>query len=345
MNRIKPMIKDRLFLYAAVVFAIICVSGLSGYSDTATASKTGAAAHRSIAHIMLDMEQGAGANQSHHAIVDSLLAKAKGSIAPKKEYSTNDAIALLGSIDLFLKREGFVFQNNYLLSRALETKKIDCDGYSALYTAIAEALPLPIIPVYAPNHSFVRFYFSDGSYLNWEPTMAKSLPDAWYVKELKIDPGSVRKGVYLASLSRGEFVGVQCNNIGGFFLSKRSYAESIPYFDRAIRQYPRFSSAYHNRGTAYYAMKNIPAAQRDLMKAYELDPNRTSTHNTLGDLFFDLKEYDSALRHYTASIRLNPGDFVPYNNIAMIFKETGREDMFRKWLQKSQEIKAKSGQK
>jgi tetratricopeptide (TPR) repeat protein len=81
------------------------------------------------------------------------------------------------------------------------------------------------------------------------------------------------------------------------------------------------------------------------MKAYGLDPNRTSTHNTLGDLFFDLKEYDSALRHYTASIRLDPGDFVPYNNIAMIFKETGREDMFRKWLEKSQEIKAKTGQK
>jgi hypothetical protein len=32
---------------------------------------------------MLDMEQ-ARANQSHHAIVDGLLAKAKGSIAPKK---------------------------------------------------------------------------------------------------------------------------------------------------------------------------------------------------------------------------------------------------------------------
>jgi hypothetical protein len=132
--------------------------------------------------------------------------------------------------------------------------------YSALYTAIAEALPLPIIPVYAPNHSFVRFYFSDGSYLNWEPTMAKSLPDAWYAKELKIDPASVRKACILRAFRAENLSPFSTIYRRFFFRSGLCGIDSV--FRQRYPPVPALFIAYHNRGTAYYAMKNIPAAQR-----------------------------------------------------------------------------------
>ena len=209
-------------------------------------------------------------------------------------------------IYILLKEEGFIFKQNLLMNVGLDKKAIDCDTYSALYTAISEVLRLPVIPVYAPNHSFVRFNFNDGSYLNWEPIEGKHYPDAYYIKKLNIAEQSIQQGVYLSSLTRKEFTGVEYNNIGAYLISIKKFQEAIPYFDKAIMLYPKFSSAYHNRGSSYYALMQQNKAYADLTYANTLDPMQASTHNTLGDICFDRKEYMKAFDQYVESIKLDP---------------------------------------
>ena len=145
----------------------------------------------------------------------------------------------------------------------------------------------------------------------------------------------------LKTLGRNEFIGVEFNNIGAYLMSSKKFAEAVPYFNSALRYYAKFSSAYHNRGTALYALNRARNALKDLTAARDLDPNRVSTRITLGDVYSDLKEYARAEQEYLAAINLDPGNYIPYNNMALVMKETGREEESRRWFKKSLEIKGR----
>ncbi len=327
-----------------VLVAWLLVIGNAGSGFDAglqAAAKQRAAEPQNIAFDFLDMEKPFGAGRAHYEYIRGLIHKAKTKLPTRSNYTREQAIAVLRGIDSLLKSERFIFKNNLLLSRCIDRKVIDCDNYCTLYIAIAEVLRIPIVPVYAPNHSFIRFYLDDGNYINWETTKTASYDDAYYIKLLRISDVSLNKGVYLKTLGRKEFIGVEYNNIGAHLVSARKFSEAVPYFTMALQCYPKFSSAYHNRGTALYAVSRIKDALDDLLVAADLDPNRPSTRITLADVYLDMKEYGLAEKQYRAAIELDPGNYIPYNNMALIMKETGREEDSRRWLQKSMEIKGR----
>ncbi|MBN2400791.1 MAG: tetratricopeptide repeat protein [Spirochaetes bacterium] len=297
---------------------------------------------RTIAHDFLDMEKPFGAVLRHDEYINKLINKATLKIKFKNDYTTEEAIIVMSSIYILLKEEGFIFKPNFLLNVCLDKKQIDCDNYCAIYTAISEVLRLPIIPVFAPNHSFLRFNFNDGTYLNWEPVEGRHYPDAYYVKKLKIADQSIHQGVYLKSLSRKEFLGVQNNNIGAYLFTNKKFREAIPYFSEAIKLYPFFSSAYHNRGSSYYALNRKDRAFEDIRYTVTLDPMRPDTHNTLGDIYFDRKEYLKAFDHYAESIKLDPDNFAPYYGLGMVMKNAGKNKEADEWFRKSEEVKMKN---
>ncbi len=339
------MVKNCLYRCRALSFcAIICFVAVAG-SGPGTAM--GAAARQSgpepqnIAFDFLDMEKSFGAGPIHFERINDIIAKAKARLPLKSAYTRDEALAVLKGIDSLLKGEGFVFRDNFLLCKGLDKKTIDCDNYCTVYTAIAEVLKIPIVPVYAPNHSFVRFYLDDGAYVNWETTKSATYDDNYYIRILKISDVSLKKGVYLKTLGRNEFIGVEFNNIGAYLMSSKKFLEAVPYLNSALRHYPKFSSAYHNRGTALYALGRTKNALNDLSAARGLDPNRASTRITLGDIYLDLKEYARAEEEYLAAVNLDPGNYIPYNNLALIMKETGREEESRRWFKKSLEVKGR----
>ncbi len=325
-----------------LISIILMITAFAACAGAAPVNRDGAnpQAPPNIAVEFLDMEKSFCPDRAAYDRLERLLARAKAEIATRETYSTEEAIAVLKSIDALLKKEGFTFKNNLLLCAGLQSGKIDCDNYSALYTAIAETVKVPIKPVYAPNHSFVRFLFDeDGSYVNWEPIQGRSLPDSYYKKTLGIAEPSVRKGVYLKELSRNEFLGVEDNNLGAHLMTQKKFGEAASYFSMAVRLYPAFSSAYHNRGTALYAAAKLDGALDDLLKAADLDPRRPETQNTLGDVCFDLKQYEKAVERYKASIALDPRNYVPYYSIGLVMKALGRTGEAEQWLGKAEQVK------
>jgi tetratricopeptide (TPR) repeat protein len=324
-------------LTAAILIQTPTLSGLQSGAGIYTGDP------KTIAHDFLDLEKAFGAGKEESAAVNRLINRAIAAVGTRKEYTTDEAVQTMRAIDSLLREEGFTFKNNLLLGKGLQLKTIDCDNYAVLYIAIAEVLKIPIVPVYAPNHSFIRFCFSDGTYLNWETTQGLPRPDSYYIKSLQIPEESIRGGVYMKILTRKEFTAVEYNNIGAYLMSTRKFSDAVPYFSAAIQLYPRFSSAYHNRGTSYYAMKRLGEALADLQKADGMDPSRATTHNTLGDIYFDQKEYDRAVHEYTASIRLDPTNYVPYNSIGLIMKIQKKDDLAKKWFNKSEEIRKSYG--
>jgi tetratricopeptide (TPR) repeat protein len=329
--------------YWKISSIVLTITALAACAGTAAVKKEGAAIQSPpvIAVEFLDLEKKFCADRTAYDRLGRLLEKARSAVATKESYTTDEAIAVLKSIDALLKAEGFSFKNNLLLCQGLRSGKIDCDNYSALYTAIAETVKIPVIPVYAPNHSFIRFFFDDGSYVNWEPIKGASLPDSYYKKTLGIAEKSLQKGVYLRSLSRKEFIGVEYNNIGAYLMTQKKFGDAAAYFSMAIRLYPAFSSAHHNRGTALYATAKLDDALADLLMAADLDPLRPETQNTLGDVYFDLKQYDRAVEWYKASIGLDPKNYVPYYSIGLVMKTLGRNDEAEQWLRKAEKLKRK----
>ncbi len=331
----------RVMVVPAVLFFLLGIAGSWPDTSIMAAAQQRAAEPQNIAYDFLDMEKSLGASREHYEYVAVLIQKAKTKLPLASQYSKKQALELLNGIDSLLKKEGFIVKNNLLLSRCIDERIGDCDNYCTLYTAIAEVLKIPMVPVYAPNHSFMRFYLDDNSYINWETTRAASYDDAYYIKVLRISKSSLENGVYMKTLGRKEFIGVQYNNIGAHLMSGKKFSDAVPCFTLALQCYPKFSSAYHNRGTALYATKHLKEALEDLLAAAGLDPNRPSTRITLGDVYLDLADYKQAEEQYLAAIELEPGNYVPYNNIALIMKQTGREEESRLWFKKSKEIKKK----
>ncbi len=328
-NRIIPAIM------ASILLCLITVRDLSARKAQAPYSGN----PRTIVHDFLDIEKNFGAGENNYSRINSLINSAMSLIARQEEYSSAQALELLGLIDSLLKKEGFTFSENFLISTGLATGRIDCDSYSAIYVAIAEAMGLPIIPANAPGHTFIRFIFRDGTYMNWEPTEGKSHPDSWYVEKKKISEISIKKGVYLAGLERKEFLAVEYNNIGAWLLSKKKYSDSLPYFDMALHLYPAYSSAWHNSGTARYGLGKPDEALKDLLKARSLDPARATTLNTIGDIYFDRKEYSRALDCYENSIKADPDFYPPYYSIGQLLKLSGDNRQAAVWIRKAEELK------
>ena len=60
------------------------------------------------------------------------------------------------------------------------------------------------------------------------------------------------------------------------YFDRGAYERAIEEFNSAIAQDPDFSSAYNNRGNAYYMLSNYQRAIEDYHRAIALDPENAS---------------------------------------------------------------------
>lgn len=240
--------------------------------------------YNTIAHDFLDIEAAAGLNvtSSDYQTLDDIINEAKKRIKVKPEYTKEEAMAVLQTIDKILKDKGFVVLVNDLLSEGLRNKKIDCDNYSVIYLGIADVLDLPLKAASAPAHVFIRWHFDKDRYINWETTIAKEYSDEKYKSWLKITNVSVEKGVFLKSLNRNKFYADIYNAVGGA-ISGKNKDEAIKYFDKALEINPKHVLAYFNKGRVLYNAKKYKEAIKYYNTVLELHPGYANALNDKKD--------------------------------------------------------------
>ena len=86
----------------------------------------------------------------------------------------------------------------------------------------------------------------------------------------------------------------------------KCYQLMIQDLDRTIELNPNDSVAYHNRGNAYYLLKQYERAIQDYNKAIELNLNDADAYNNRGNAYYMLKNFKSAIESYTKAIQINP---------------------------------------
>ena len=236
----------------------------------------------------------------------------------------------------------------------------DCDELTLLYLAIGEILDLPISKVYVPYHSFIRWRFSDGSYLNWETTVAEARTDEDYISLLDIPSSAIDTGAFLRSLGsneilEGTYLGrgiswadrmeldkaiadfnkaiatipnhdLAYYNRGKAYLDKGDFDRAITDFDRAISIYPSFCEAYCNRGLAHKNMGSYKLAISDCNKAIELNPREVSAYVTRGNTYNELGDYDRAIMDYTKTIAMMPNHTKAICNRGGAYAKKGDHD-------------------
>jgi regulator of sirC expression with transglutaminase-like and TPR domain len=159
-----------------------------------------------------------------------------------------------------------------LLNGVLARRKGHCVGLATVYLILAEELGLPIHAVATPKHMFLRW--DDGKFRRNIELFQKGseVPDEDYVREQKIPKESIDRGVFLANLTRKQFLGFIYQNRGVLASQRGDFESSAKDYRRALRLNPKLAAAYYNRGNDELKQKRYREAIRDYSRSLKLYP-------------------------------------------------------------------------
>jgi tetratricopeptide (TPR) repeat protein len=112
-------------------------------------------------------------------------------------------------------------------------------------------------------------------------------------------------------------------------VGKNDYAAAIPWFQRAIQLDPNFAMAYASLGVCYSVFGETSLSEENTQKAYELR-DRTSDREKLyiesHYYHFATGNLEKARQAYDLWAQTYPRDFVPLNNLGIIYGDLGEHD-------------------
>jgi hypothetical protein len=145
--------------------------------------------------------------------------------------------------------------------------------YCILYLLVGEALHLPIGLIEVPGHNFVRWTFSDGTYLNFETTDGVEMSDADYRQSFGIPNDIIKPDLMMNALSRDDVMGYVrylrgrgWDQKGDYAKARRDYLESVrlrPATPEA-RDYLAFSYATCPSPSCRDSWQALSLAQEDV---------------------------------------------------------------------------------
>jgi regulator of sirC expression with transglutaminase-like and TPR domain len=196
---------------------------------------------------------------------------------------------------------------NLLLSSVLARRRGYCVGIAALYLALAERLGLPIHAVATPAHVFLR-YDDGATRINIETFQRGAHePDEQYVREHRIPERSVRRGVFLRSLTTDEFLAQVHNNLGVIYSERRLYGRAAAEYEEATRLDRRLPAAWYNHGNDLLLQGEHRRAVRLFSKALRLYPTDVWALNNRGLARLEMDKPEKARRDFEAALRIEPG--------------------------------------
>ncbi len=90
----------------------------------------------------------------------------------------------------------------------------------------------------------------------------------------------------------------------------RAFSSPIAFWESASRTSPDFAKVRRNLGVIYYRSGKIDLAEKEYMRAYDINPNEPGIYNSLGNLYLSRGETARAAELYAEELDNNPA-FVP----------------------------------
>ncbi|HEY7543272.1 MAG TPA: tetratricopeptide repeat protein [Blastocatellia bacterium] len=100
------------------------------------------------------------------------------------------------------------------------------------------------------------------------------------------------------------------NSLGLLRMESKRYADSVPYFQKAIDLQSNWEIPYSNMGTAYFYQKDYDTAESWYQRASQMNPRWARPHFWLGSIYEYRKWYPQAIDEYETALSLGP-DYLP----------------------------------
>ena len=207
-----------------------------------------------------------------------------------------------------------------LLNHVLDSWAGNCLGFTTLYLILGDALKLPVVPILAPGHIFVRY--DNGSFKrNIETTaMGSNLSEEKMAKQLRITltPEHRMLGTYFHVISS-----IYAN--AGLLLARQgNIEEALRFFDNAQKLNTKSGEAHIDRALVLITTKHFQEALKESEIALELYPEATQAYLNEGVCLKGLKRPDEAIQAYKKAIRIKPSFSPAYYNLANLYDELGK---------------------
>lgn len=164
---------------------------------------------------------------------------------------------------------GASFYNNYPDSKYYG---IDCDLGSLLYLSIGEVLNLPLRFVEVPEHNFIRWEFTDKTYVNWDTNKGRVISDDDYrngIGCLSFTRKEEKLNHYLENMNQNEIKGYYLSLIAMLLSDQNRYLESQKLYLQAIEFRP-YDALSCNNLSWMYLTEPFFNSDTYYQKAYEL---------------------------------------------------------------------------
>ena len=135
-----------------------------------------------------------------------------------------------------------------------------------------------------------------------------------------------------------DFIGFALNNApnikhgnwtGNYFISglmcqeDGNFEKAVSFYDKEIKNNPRSSFAYNNRGAAKVKLGEYKSAIKDYSKAIQIDQNYAKAYNNRGNVKADLGDHQDAIDDYSQAIKFNQNYAEAYYNRGIAKDELG----------------------
>ena len=130
--------------------------------------------------------------------------------------------------------------------------------------------------------------------------------------------------------------------LGKYYAEKDPHNEAIKTFSNLLRDFPDKCKSnadfYYYFGIAYTKGKLYDEAISHYKKALTLRPLRPfnrEVYNNIGNAYFHKKEFSKATESYKDSLNIDPDWIVPYHNLTIVYKRTGKLKEFARYFTKA----------
>jgi tetratricopeptide (TPR) repeat protein len=112
-------------------------------------------------------------------------------------------------------------------------------------------------------------------------------------------------------------------NYGTILAERRMYAPALEKFNDVVDHNPTYWPAVYNLGLTNYKMGNLPEAEKYLLAAIRINPNKADEYFYFGMALFKSGRTDEAIAAEHRAIALNPAGFAYHFALGVMLKARG----------------------
>ena len=288
-------------MYKIIIFIILNVISLLSFSQELKYYD---------AFVALDMEkqQGFPVTDLEYKRLNSIYSYMDSVISFSNEINEEKALNICIAMSNALEsRFGITFENTALLSEGLKKNKLDCNYYSILfYTYLKKHSQKPEL-IITPGHMFLRWYYNENSYLNYETTAKIAITDEQYINEFRISATAIKNNLYLKPLTVPQLVACGYMEMSTTYTETQTQKQRV-LLNKTLKLFPNLVMAMGNLAYCAVLEKKTDEAITILNKAIALDTLNYVTYQQAGRIYQKASRYKEALKYYSKGIARNPKD-------------------------------------